>query len=49
MDLSYDELYEKYFETLLPFPQILLDLPITVIQKAGREEYHYDLSAASWE
>lgn len=30
MDLSYDNLCEKYFETLLPFPQILLDLPRTV-------------------
>ena len=47
MDLSYDDLYEKYFQTLLPFSQILLDLSRTVIQKAGKEEYHYDLSAVS--
>lgn len=43
MDLSDDELCEKYFKTLFRFSQILLDLPLAIIQKAGREDCDYDL------
>lgn len=40
MVLSLDDLSEKYFETLFLCAQILLDLHVTVIQKARRGEYH---------